>query len=98
MVERFCTKESLSQGPGSRLLTSLPSATDVTARLCCHFTKLVPGEPSIPPHYLANTLCRVGADLPPLRISAISAVVFVFFFPRIDISSSSSFIPRFLVC
>lgn len=35
-------------GLASRLITSLASATDVTARLCCHFIKLVPAEPSIP--------------------------------------------------
>lgn len=60
VVERFCTKECLSQGPGSRLLTCLALATDVTAKLRCHFIKLVSGEPSIPPRYLANTLFPVG--------------------------------------
>lgn len=90
-----CARETFvlelsSKGLGSQLLTPLALVTNVTARLCCRFIKLVPAEPSIPPHQLANMLFPAGADLPALRISTFSAVVSF----QAQVFSSSSFIPH----
>lgn len=94
-----CARETFvlelsSKGLGSQLLTPLALVTNVTARLCCRFIKLVPAEPSIPPHQLANMLFPAGADLPALRISTFSAVVSF----QAQVFSSSSFIPHLLAC
>lgn len=84
-------QEFSSERLGSQIPTSLEWVTDMTVKV---MLLLYQAGPSVPPHYLANTLFPVGPNLPALRISTFSAVVSL----QMQVLSSIFFIPPLLAC